>query len=112
MKTSKIIAALAATLGLAVAAASAADAPTNWGSLCASCHGKDGAGHTKAGKKLDVKDLTDAAYQKTFTDADAIKALKEGYNDKDGNQKMKSFSEKVSDDEIKALVAYARTLAK
>ncbi len=114
MKTQKMTSTLAAALGLAVAAASAADVPTNWDALCASCHGKDGAGHTKAGKKLDVKDLTDAAYQKTFTDADAFKSLKEGLKAKDDpdTTKMKPFAEKLSDDEIKALVAYVRTLAK
>jgi len=30
----------------------------------------------------------------------------------DGSNKMKSFSEKLSDDDIKAVVTYVRTLAK
>ena len=30
---------------------------------CTKCHGEDGRGQTKAGKKLDVKDYTDAKVQ-------------------------------------------------
>jgi mono/diheme cytochrome c family protein len=89
-----------------------ADPAENYGKFCASCHGKDGAGKTKAGRLVKVKDLTDAQYQKTFTDDDAFKALKEGFQDKDGNTKMKPFADKLPDDDIKAVVAYVRTLAK
>ena len=99
-------------LGFSASAAIAADASANWGTLCASCHGKDGAGHTKAGKRLEVKDLTAADYQKTFSDADAFNSLKNGFKAADGTEKMKSFAEKLSDDDIKALVAYVRAMRK
>ncbi len=89
----------------------AADAATNWTGLCKSCHGADGAGHTKPGKMLGAKDLTDAQYQKSFTDDQAVADLTNGLQ-KDGKTKMKPFSEKLSPDDIKALVAYVRTLAK
>ena len=108
----KTIASIAAALTVAACIASAAEPSDNWTKLCASCHGKDGAGHTKAGKKLDVKDLTDAAYQKTFKDDEAFGSLKNGMKTTDGTDKMKPFAEKLSDDEIKALVTYVRTLAK
>lgn len=104
---------LALTFSLALAASFAkADPAENYSHLCASCHGKDGTGHTKPGKKLGVKDLTAADYQKTFSDDDAFKALKNGMKGEDGSNKMKSFSEKLSDDDIKAVVTYVRTLAK
>lgn len=90
----------------------AADAPDTWTKNCAACHGADGAGHTRAGKMVGAKDLTDAAYQKAFSDDQAFKAIKDGYKDDAGKDKMKPFSAKLSDDEIKALVAYVRTLAK
>lgn len=108
----KTLAPIAAALALAASAAYAANASDNWSKLCASCHGRDGAGHTKAGKRLEVKDLTDATYQKTFKDEDAFNALKNGMKTADGTDKMRSFSEKLSDDEMKALVTYVRTLAK
>jgi mono/diheme cytochrome c family protein len=108
----KTIASIAAALTFAACAAYAAEPADNYAKLCASCHGKDGAGHTKAGKKLEIKDLTDGAYQKTFTDAQAFDSLKTGLKSKEGDDRMKSFAEKLSDDEIKGLVTYVRTLAK
>jgi len=89
-----------------------ADASANYAQYCASCHGKDGAGHTKAGRLLKVRDLTDAQVQKTFTDAVAVKDLTDGLQDKDGNVQMKPMKDKLSDDEIKAVVAYIRKFVK
>ena len=90
----------------AASLASAADAAGNWSKMCASCHGKDGSGATVMGKKSGVLDYRDAAVQAKFTDADAIKIIT------DGKDKMKPFKDKLTPDEIKALVAYVRTLKK
>jgi cytochrome c553 len=104
--------AVAFCLALAASAARA-DAPGNWTRFCGSCHGKDGVGHTNSGRKLGVKDLTSADNQKKFTDGDAFDAIRNGLKSEDGSKtKMKPFAGKLSDDEIKALVAYVRTLAK
>lgn len=89
----------------------AADVAANWENHCASCHGADGKGDTKMGKKLKIKDLTDAAYQATFTDEDALKAMKEGIKTDAGKTTMKAI-EGLSDDEMKALVTYLRGLKK
>ena len=86
-----------------------ADAKENWTKTCAKCHGADGKGDTKPGKKLDIKDLTDAKVQSLFTDDQAFKALKEGLNDKDGKVRMKP-TEGMSADEMKDLVAFVRKL--
>lgn len=102
------------TLALATAAlfsASAADAKATYDKDCAKCHGKEGKGDTKMGQKLGCKDYTDAKVQAEMKDEAAIKAIKEGLKDKDGKTLMKP-SEDLSDDEIKALVAYMRTLKK
>jgi mono/diheme cytochrome c family protein len=101
-----------ATVLFTAAASHAADAPATWAPNCAACHGSDGAGHTKAGKMLGAKDLTDATFQKSFTDDQAFAAIKGGFKDPSGKEKMKPFSGKLTDDEIKALVAYIRTFAK
>ena len=66
-------------------------------------------GDTKLGARLGVKDFTDAKVQADIKDADAIKAIKEGLTNDDGKTLMKPFDQ-LSDDEIKALVAYVRTL--
>jgi len=91
--------------------ASAADAKENFDKSCAKCHGTDGKGQTKMGAKLGIKDYTDAKVQAGFTDADAFKALKEGLKDKDDKTLMKPV-EDMSDDDIKALVAYVRAFKK
>jgi cytochrome c553 len=106
------LAVLAACLTLGISSAFAADVKENWNKHCASCHGKDGKGETKAGKKADVKDLTDAAYQGSFTDEQMFRQIKEGMKDKAGKERMKPFRDKLSDDEIKALGSFIRGLKK
>lgn len=106
----KKILVLAAMFGFAaVLNVSAADAKANWDSLCAKCHGEDGKGQTKIGQKLGVKDFTDAKVQADLKDAAATKAIKEGLKNDDGRTLMKPF-DNLSDDEVKALVAYVRGL--
>ena len=101
---------LATVFGFAVVLnASAADAKANWESLCLKCHGADGKGQTTMGKKLGIKDLTDAKVQAELKDDAAAKTIKEGMKDKDGKTLMKPF-DTLSDEEIKALVQYVRSL--
>ncbi|HZR06756.1 MAG TPA: c-type cytochrome [Candidatus Udaeobacter sp.] len=108
----KIIIILSISILLAVSSvARAADAKTNWANNCAQCHGPDGKANTKMGKMLSAKDLTDPKVQAEFTDAKATQSIKEGVK-KNGKTTMKAFGGKLTDDEIKALVAYVRTLKK
>jgi cytochrome c553 len=97
------------TVGLAVSAlaARAADAKALYEKDCAKCHGVDGKGQTKMGQKQGVKNYTDPKVQEALKDAAAIKAIKEGLKDKEGKAVMKP-AEDLSDDDIKALVAYMR----
>ena len=101
-----------AFLSAALVSANAGDVQENWTKNCAACHGKDGKGETKAGKKAEAKDLTDAKYQATFTDEEMLKQIKEGLKDKNGKEKMKPFSDKLNEDEMKALVALVRSFKK
>jgi mono/diheme cytochrome c family protein len=109
MKTIVII-----TISLLAASAMsvrAADAKVNWEANCAQCHGKSGAADTKMGKQLNAKDLTDPKVQSAFSDAKATQSIKEGVKE-GGKTTMKAFAGKLTDDEIKALVAYVRMLKK
>jgi cytochrome c6 len=81
----------------------AADAAAIWAQHCASCHGKDGSGNTMMGKKLGLKDYTK---EQAFSDAEATNIIK------NGKGKMKGFKDKLSDVDVKALVAYVRSLKK
>ena len=98
---------LAALAGIT---ASAADAKASWDKACAKCHGPDGKGDTKMGKKLDIKDLSDAKNQAAFTDDKAFKSIKEGI--KDGDKTKMKPAENMSDDDIKALVTLVRSFKK
>jgi len=88
-----------------------ADVAENWKAHCTKCHGEDGKGETKMGKKAGCKDYTDAKVQEALKDDKAFKSVKEGLKDGD-KEVMKPFAEKLSDDEIKALVAHVRSFKK
>ena len=97
-----IIGSIVCSAGLA----SAADAAENWTKMCASCHAKDGSGSTVMGKKNNVGDYSKPDVQAKFTDAQATQVIT------DGKDKMKPFKDKLTPDEVKALVAYIRGLKK
>ena|ERR1700759_3773350 len=107
----KLIPIIAATLALSAWSVCADDAKAIYEKDCAKCHGPDGKGDTKMGKKAGVKDYTDAKVQEGMKDDQMAKAIKEGVKDGD-TTKMKAFGDALSDDEIKALVAYVRTFKK
>ena len=102
---------LAAACFLWAGSAPAADVAENWTNHCASCHGKDGKGQTKAGRMAGVKDQTDAQYQAGLKDDKMFKSIKEGLKEGD-KEKMKPFGDKLTDDEIKALIAQVRSFKK
>ena len=89
----------------------AADAKENWEKHCTKCHGPDGAGKTKMGEKLQIKDYTDPKVQADLKDYAMIKAIKEGAKDGD-KTKMKAFGETLNDDEVNALVKFIRAFKK
>ena len=107
----KLFPLLIAVLAIPAVSVFAADAKALYAKDCAKCHGEDGKGETKMGKKLGAKDYTDAKVQAELKDDAAFKAIKEGLKDKEGKTLMKP-AEGLSDEEIKGLVAYMRTLKK
>ena len=84
--------------------------PVNAGG-CVACHGADGKGQTTMGKKVGCKDYTDAKVQSAMKDDVAFKSVKEGMKEGD-KVLMKPFAEKLTDAEIKALIAHMRTFKK
>jgi cytochrome c6 len=72
---------------------------------CATCHGPDGRGETPAGKAMKVRSFASPETAKMTDDqlADIIEK---------GQGKMPKYGASMKPDEIKAMVAYIRTLAK
>jgi mono/diheme cytochrome c family protein len=91
----------------AAAAVAAAPVAENWENHCTKCHGDDGKGQTKAGKKAGAKDYTDPKVQAEMKDPNMIKVITEGLT-VDGKEKMKSYKDELSSEEIKALVERVR----
>jgi mono/diheme cytochrome c family protein len=97
------------TLGALLAAPSlaAADARSeNFQMYCSVCHGDDGTGQTEQGRKKGARDFTNPRWQSKVDDARLVHSVTKGH------EKMPSFEKKLSADEIKALVAEVRSLAK
>jgi mono/diheme cytochrome c family protein len=99
-----------AAMALATLSARAGDAKALYDQSCAKCHGADGKGDTKMGKKLEIKDFTDAKVQADMKDDAMLKAIKEGV--KDGEKTRMKAVEGLSDEEMKALVGYIRKFKK
>jgi len=109
MKNPTIILVLSSVLTLSAYAA--VDGAAIWDSQCAKCHGADGAGDTKMGKKLKITNLTDAAVQAKFTDDAIVTSIKEGVTNEKGKKKMVPI-EGLSEEEMQAMIPHVRGLVK
>jgi cytochrome c6 len=72
---------------------------------CAACHGADGKGETSTGKARKVKDFASEEVKK-MSDEDLSEAISKGKG------KMPAYGKSMKPDDIKALVAYIRSMAK
>lgn len=81
---------------------------------CKICHGEDGTGNTFLGKGLKARDFTDPKWGAEITDEKMMKQINEGTQDlkPDEEKRMFGFKEKLSQDEIKALIPYIRAFSK
>jgi mono/diheme cytochrome c family protein len=72
---------------------------------CAACHGPDGKAQTAAAKSLGVNSFAGPEVAK-LSDADLTAAIDKGKG------KMPSYGKSMKPEEIKAMVAYVRSLSK
>ena len=83
----------------------AADGAAIYKAKCATCHGADGKGQSPMGKKMNLRDLGSPEVQKQtdqqLYDWTAV-----------GKGKMPAYKDKLTNDEIKALVVHMRAFAK
>lgn len=88
------------------------DAAHIFQTVCAECHGADGSGHTPKGQAGSIPDMRSAEVQKR-SDADLSEMIINGKRSSRGlNYSMPSNRGKLSDQQVKGLVAYIRGLAK
>src|SRR3989304_2239390 len=93
-------------LGIPVSKAADIDAKKLYMTHCKTCHGEDGK-PTDLGIGLEARDFTDAAWQAKATDEQIIKQINDGTP-----EKMMPFKEKLTPDEVKALVPVVRSFGK
>jgi mono/diheme cytochrome c family protein len=82
---------------------------------CASCHGAEGKADTEKGQAMKMADISTAAWQQKFTDAQIKDAITKGVHETRGGVKkdMDGFGpDKVKPEQLDGLVAYIRSLAK
>jgi len=72
---------------------------------CAMCHGADGKGETPTGKSMKLRDLGSDDVQKQ-SDAQLIDITA------NGKAKMPAYKGKLTDEQIKDVVAFIRTMKK
>ena len=92
--------------GISVSKAADIDAKKLYMTHCKTCHGTDGK-PTDLGVGLEARDFTDAAWQAKATDEQIIKQINDGTP-----EKMMPFKEKLTPDEVKALVPVVRSFGK
>ena len=90
-------------LGMATSAFAQNTAESLYKSKCQICHGPDGAGNTPAGKKLGTKDFHSPEVKK-MSDSELAEITKAGKN------KMPAYGKSLSEQQIKDLIKYMRSL--
>lgn len=85
-----------------------------WKAKCASCHGAAGeASATEQGKKMKLKDYTDAAFVKSLTDEKMKEAILKGVKrEADGVKKEMDGYPDLKPEQVDGLIAMIRSFAK
>ena len=102
---SKYIARICAASLLTVSTMGFAQGADLYKSKCQMCHAADGSGNTPAGKSSKARPFDSPEVLK-LSDDDLIKVTKNGQG------KMPAYAGKLTDDQIKAVIAHIHTLQK
>lgn len=75
-----------------------------WEANCLVCHGADGRAQTEEGRKKKARNLADPRWQESVSDERLLRSISRGRED------MPAFGRKLSEEQMKALVAEIRSL--
>jgi len=106
--TNKAKISLASAIVLLLSGASSfaqSSAEATYKAKCQMCHGASGMADSPAGKSMKVLPVTDPAV-KNMSEAKMVEAVRNGMG------KMQPYKDKLSDGQIKDVVAYFRTFLK
>lgn len=105
MKLARLLIVVLAVLifGLTTSVYAQDDAAALYKSKCQVCHGPEGKGDTPAGQKVGAKDFHSPEVTK-MSDAELFEITKKG------KDKMPGYDKKLTDDQIKSLIKYIRSL--
>lgn len=92
----------AALLSVGLVAFAQSSGEATYKAKCLMCHSPNGAADTPVAKNMKVKPASDPEMKK-LTSAQMIESVKNGKN------RMPSFKDKLTDEQIKAAVAYFRS---
>jgi mono/diheme cytochrome c family protein len=90
----------------APAASGAEDVAALWDKSCKGCHGPDGRAQTRMGQKESIADFSKASWQKAESDAHLRDVIANGSRK---NAKMKAYKDRLTPEQMDALVGYIRT---
>jgi len=93
------------TLAFCAFSATAQDAPSLYKTKCAMCHGADGKGDTPVGKSTGVRSFASPEVQKE-SQAELVQITSKGKG------KMPAYENKLTEAQIKEVVAYVQQLGK
>lgn len=102
------ITALLGAFALTALLARGADGRALYADNCAACHGTDGHARTPAGRKAHARDLT----LSKLTDAEIEHQIRDGKKDARGRLAMPAFKDRLTADEIRALVPVVKAFRK
>ena len=77
-----------------------------WDANCSVCHGDDGRSQTEEGRKKKARNLADPKWQASVSDGRLTSSIQRGHD------KMPAFGRKLSEEQVKALVAEIRAFVK
>lgn len=109
-----VLAAAATMPAGAWAQGDAARGKASYEAMCTSCHGATGKGDGAAAAALDPRprDLSDKGYMSGLADAHLFKVIKEGGAGVGKSPLMPPWGGALSDDQIRDVVAYVKTLSR